>query len=274
MFSFLSNFFEKKQIDCFATLPLHACNITKPYLLERANIQSGTAVLIAIPYYSHAAEDPNRNISAYSVPRDYHRYFHQLFEELIPLLNDRFPEHRFAGFADHSPIDEIQAAARAGLGIIGKNNLLITQKYSSYIFLGELITDADIPYTDHGISHCENCGLCMRACPAHALGTCLSALTQKKGQFTESEKQAIRQYGSVWGCDICQEVCPHTKRAISSGTIFSPIAFFQQDVISHLNTEMIEHMEESAFTSRAFAWRGRETLLRNLKIFEKGEPSC
>ncbi|MBQ7172865.1 MAG: epoxyqueuosine reductase [Clostridia bacterium] len=269
----MKNFFSQRGIDCFAPILLSDCRIERPYLLERAGITDGTAILIAIPYYTAACNDPKRNISAYAVSRDYHGFFKELFNELLPALSKAFPQHRFTGFADHSPIAEVEAAAKAGLGIIGKNHLLITRKYSSYIFLGEVVTSAILPCKTQDVLDCENCGACIKACPAEKIGTCLSALTQKKGELTEAEQKIILQYGSAWGCDICQEVCPHTKRAIASGSIFTPIPYFEESTISRLTTKVLDELDEDAFSERAFSWRGRNTIRRNLLLFEseKGE---
>ncbi len=278
MFSFLSSFFEKKQIDCYGAIPLSACRIVKPYLLEQEGIESGSVILLAIPYYTPACDDPNRNISAYAVSKDYHFYFKKLFEELLPLLREAYPACKFAAFADHSPIDEPDAAAKAGLGIRGKNHLLITPKYSSYVFFGEIITDMELPCRAGEIKECENCGRCMSRCPFEESNGCLSALTQKKGELTASEAATILRHGSAWGCDICQEVCPHTQRARQSGSIYSPIPYFAEEPIPCLHTESLASMSEEAFSLRAYAWRKKETILRNLNLLEqsqkKGEPPC
>ena len=268
MLAFFKNFFEKHSLDCYAAIRLSDCHIERPYLLERAGISDGTAVLIAIPYYSAAADDPKRNISAYAVPRDYHGFFKELFAELIPALEQAFPEHKFAGFADHSPIAEVEAAAKAGLGIIGKNHLLITEKYSSYIFLGEVITDAHIPCKTLEKSFCEDCGACASACPMGEIGTCLSALTQKKGELSKEEEATIFRYGSAWGCDLCQEVCPHTQAAKDAGTLYSPIPYFNEATIPVLTLERLNQMDDESFSSRAYAWRGRPTIERNLRLLE------
>ena len=278
MFSFLFDFFQKNAIDCYAPIPLSACTVTRRYLLERHGIgDSGTAVMIALPYYTHACDDPARNLSAYATSRDYHGFFRDFFERLIPALEAKFPAYRFAGFADHSPIDERDAAVRAGLGVIGKNGLLLTERYSSYVFLGELITDAPLACEAHPIRTCEDCGACQRACPIDTCGGCLSALTQKKGELTETEAQNVLKYRSVWGCDICQEVCPHTRRAKNAGTIYSPIPYFHEQTIPTLTSEILDRMSDEEFSSRAFSWRGRETIRRNLLLFEaakKGAQEC
>lgn len=268
MFTFLSTFLEKKQIDCFAALPLSECRIQKPYLLEREGIENGSVVLIAVPYYTTACKDKDRNLSAYAVSLNYHDFFEELFEELLTLLRKQFPNNRFAYFSDHSPIAEVEAASKAGLGVIGKNHLLLTHRYSSYIFLGELFTDAILPYQVGEVTYCEDCGACQRACPAKECGGCLSALTQKKGKLTEEEEKAMLKYGSVWGCDICQEVCPHTKKAIESGSIYSPVEFFSQHTIAHLTKEKLDAMDDELFAKRAYSWRGKAVIERNLKLFE------
>ncbi|MBQ5612406.1 MAG: epoxyqueuosine reductase [Clostridia bacterium] len=275
MFAFLSEILQKNHIDCFAALPLSACRVTKPYLLERAGITSGSAVILAVPYFTPACASPERNLSAYAVGYNYHAFFDALFEELLPLLKERYPEHRFAGFADHSPIAEIEAASRAGLGVIGKNGLLLTERYSSYVFLGELLTDAPLPYILVEPRFCESCGLCQKICPMEKIGTCLSALTQKKGALDEAEIVALRRYGSCWGCDLCQQVCPHTVRAIQSGSIYTPIPYFHENNIPRLNLAILDAMEEDEFQKRAYSWRKRETIRRNLLLLqekdEKGE---
>ena len=269
MLSFLSDFFQKKQISLFSTIKLSDCEIRKPYLLERENIASGTVVMIAVPYYTRAALSLDRNVSAYAVPRDYHGFFRSLFAELLPILREKWPEESFAGFADHSPIAELQAAAHSGLGVIGMNSLLLTKPYSSYVFLGELITTAELPTVFQPIEPCMNCGACRCACPMEKIGTCLSALTQQKGELTDREKEILVQYGSAWGCDLCQEVCPYTKRALAEGTLFSPIPYFQEQTIARLTTDRLDRMDDPEFESRAYAWRGRETVRRNLEILER-----
>lgn len=273
MLKYLSEYFSERGIRLFAPIPLSACRVGRKYLLDRAEIDptAGTAILLAIPYFTRAA-DSERNLSAYAVPRDYHLFFRDLFDDLLPRLRERYPNDRFAGFADHSPIDERDAAAQAGLGIIGKNGMLITERYSSYVFLGEVITSATLPCSAREIRYCEDCGACRRACPMEEIGTCLSALTQKKGTLTDAEEETIRRYGSVWGCDICGEVCPHTRRALLAGTIDSEIPFFSEQTVSRLTLSDLDAMDDAAFSARAFAWRGRETIRRNLLLFEADKP--
>ena len=271
MINQIKRILNKENIFLSVFYPLEKCIIKKKYLLERAKIDYGFAVIFAIPYYTKAC-DGKKNISAYAVSKDYHLYIKELESRIIPELKTMYPDINFAFFADHSPIDERDAAVRAGLGIFGKNRLVITEQYSSYIFLGELIVGAPLSpqdYTDREVEYCENCGLCQKSCPwlSGECDECLSAITQKKGDLSEHEKELIKKYG-LWGCDICTEVCPHTKKAKLSGSIYSPIAFFNTETTPLLTYEIIQNMSDEKFEERAYSWRGRDTILRNTQIAE------
>ena len=276
MFENLLKFLQKKNIDWVGVLPLSDCRVIRPYLLERANISSGTVFVMAVPYRTPSCDEPGRTISAYAVSRDYHLFFEELFGELLPYLKEKFPNNRFAAFADHSPISELHAAAHAGLGVIGKNGLLLTQKYGSYVFLGEVITDFEIPCRAHEVSFCLDCGACKNACPRAVTekNLCLSALSQKKGKLSEEEERILLSTNTVWGCDRCKECCPYNQYALAEGTIYSPIPFFYEKPISSPTTEEIESMSDKDFSERAYSWRGREVILRNLHISKKGDGAC
>ncbi len=266
MFELLSKLLKENQIEFFAPLPLSECDIQKPYLLEREGISSGTAVIFLMPYLS--AE--SGHISAYAVPRDYHLFFKMLSDELLAVLRTRYPENKFAAFADHSPINEINAASKAGLGVIGEHGLLITEKYSSFVFLGEIFTDIETESKAGEIKYCEGCGLCKNACPvALDKSKCISALTQKKGELNEKEIELIKKCGMAWGCDLCQNVCPHTKKTEDDANILSPIPFFNENRLVSPTYGEIEAMSDEEFSSRAYSWRGRPVILRNLKILKK-----
>ncbi len=259
-------------------IPLSSCRLIRPYLLERAGISAeGTAMMFVIPYLMRAdMEHPARNLSLYAVPRDYHGYAESLKVTLLPVLQERFPEHRFALFSDHSPIAEAEAAARAGLGVLGENRLLLTPRYGSFVFIAEVLTDADfrtvmglsdkapLPAFPVEVPRCRGCGACHAACPARAGGVCLSALTQKKGALTAEETAALQAHPSVWGCDICQTVCPANQAAEDT-----PIPYFREERLLSVTAADVEGMEDAAFASRAFSWRGREVILRNLNMKEE-----
>lgn len=252
-------------ITCAGIVPLSACRLTRSYLLERAGLPtaSGSVLMMALPY--RAEDEESANLSAYAIPPDYHGVASALFARLIPSLASAFPGARLAGFSDHAPIDERHAAAIAGLGVIGDNGLLITQRYGSYVFLAEVITDLPTDALPGEVKGCAHCGACRAACPVgldHS--RCLSALTQKKGELTPEEAEQIIAHGSAWGCDICQNVCPYNR-----GALCAPLPAFTADRIPRLSTARIEAMDDAAFARRAYAWRGRAVILRNLRLLEE-----
>jgi epoxyqueuosine reductase len=266
---YIKNLLTERGIELFSAVSMSNCKITRGYKLKKCGFDENDALtvfIIAVPYLTPIRKS---NLSAYAVCRDYHIFYKELFEDILPKLREKYPENRFFGFADDSPIDERLAAAVGGLGMIGDNGMLITEKYSSYVFLGEIITDMPISSAKAlPVKHCEGCGKCREGCPMGETGQCLSATTQKKGELEESEKQAILRYGSVWGCDICQSACPHTEKAIKRGTIYTEINFFKEQLVPYLTTADIDSMTDEEFAQRAYSWRGRNTIRRNLELLE------
>ncbi|MBE6632013.1 MAG: DUF1730 domain-containing protein [Ruminococcaceae bacterium] len=251
--------FLNENIEFCASLPLSECRINKEHLLRELCFEPKNVLIFLVPYFFK--DERERNISLYAVPRDYHFYMKELFERILPRLKELYPQSSFKGFSDHSPIYEREAAAKAGLGIIGDNGLLINGKYGSYVFIGEIITDASLPYSLSEIKGCHHCGKCSRACPK-ADGECLSAIGQKKGELTETEQKKLRLTRSLWGCDICQSACP-----LNEGIKETPIPFFTEERIPFLTREILDGMTEEDFKKRAYSWRGRAAAERNIEIF-------
>ena len=262
-------------------IPLSVCKPARLYLLDRVGIpMTGTVLLFAIPYVmTDDVEAEGRNLSLYAVPRDYHGYVKELESIVLPSLREMYPHNRFAVFADHSPIAEVDAAARAGMGVLGLNGLLITPEYGSFLFIGELVTDLDyesvtgapVPDFPAAPPTCEECGLCLAACPmgcpSEDKTNCLSALTQKKGELTADEQAAIIAGGLVWGCDACQLACPHNQRVIAAQAD-TPIPYFRTDRLIRADEAVLNAMDTEAFASRAYSWRGRPVILRNIRLLD------
>ena len=274
-FETVREIFAEENIDCIGIVPLSSCKILRPYLLEREGIDAsgdGSVIAFAQPYY--ATGEGERNISLYAVPRDYHAFFADLFDRVLPRLKDAFPGNKFAAFSDHSPIDEVHAAALSGIGVIGKNHMLITEKYSSFVFIGAVICNVQTDEKAHPVMLCDDCGACAVACPVGLdVSRCISALSQKKGELTEEEKEALIKNGSVWGCDICQLACPHTKKVIESGSAVTKTPFFLEKRTPYLDRKTIDAMSDEEFSERAYSWRGRKTIERNIALFE-GDKKC
>ena len=261
----LSELLQSMNIEYCAVLPYADCIEAAPRIRERSGFAPKAVIIYLLPYYTGKAV----NISAYASSLDYHILLREVGEKIISFLSSYYPNAKFRSFGDHSPIDERHAALIGGLGIAGDNGLLINEKYGSYVFIGDVITDIDpdllgatAPIEPVG---CEHCGACRSACPTGILrgegADCLSAITQRKGELTESEKALIREFNTAWGCDRCQSFCPHnyTPR-------LTPIEFFYRDRIDLLNREILDSMDAAAFSARAFAWRGRAVPERNVDI--------
>ena len=265
----LKSFFDGEFIEFFSILPYSRCKVIRPDIMAREKFSPVSVIVYLVPYYTGEAV----NISKYAISRDYHIYIKELNERLGAFLKKRFTENSFKGYGDSSPIDERRAAISLGLGIRGENGLLINEKYGSYVFIGEMITDISTELLGNAeirdeIS-CKKCGRCKNACPTGRLKSkenpCLSDITQRKGALTEEEINLMRKCGTVWGCDLCQSVCPYNENAE-----FTPIEFFRQDRIAYLTDETLSSMSEADFRCRAYSWRGRKTVERNLGYIKKG----
>lgn len=278
----MKDFFKKHGIEFYAIVPLSRCKIIKEYLLSKNGFDTLCANVITMlfPYRSHIAPI---NLSVYASVKDYHAYVEELSTQLDLYVKEKYPRGHFKLFADHSPIDEVHAACISGLGFIGDNGLLINEKYSSFVFLGECITDLSpselgLEYaSDTGVKECLHCGACAKACPCGCIkkagdvddfnpkAMCLSAVTQKKGELSQEEIKLMLENKTVWGCDICQNACPFTKKAE-----FTPIEYFKNDTITTLNKELLDSLNEAEFKKRPFAWRGRGVVERNVMLYEEG----
>lgn len=239
-------------------LPLIECRAQKR-LPENAK----SIIVMLFPYY--AGEYPNRNVSRYAMPDDYHGIAAGYLNAFADVLREAHPAHEFAAFVDVSPIREVRAAALAGLGVIGRNGLLINERYGSRVFIGEVVTTLSLPSSAPRESSCDECGKCEDACPmgvirkGEPLGAevCLSHLTQKKGELTEQERELIRKNGLVWGCDVCADVCPHNQNPRTT-----PIDAFRNDLLPVLTPQNLDE----ALLKKPYSWRGKDVLLRNLGL--------
>ena len=264
----IAEYFEKMNIEFYSVLSYGDCNVCSPHIIEREGFAPRSVIVYLLPYYGGETV----NLSRYAASRDYHIALATVNAGLFDLIKSGYPEAMLKGYGDHSPINECHAALIGGLGILGDNGLLINQKYGSYVFVGDMITD--IPIEDMGVDekqeirHCHRCGACKEACPTGILrgesADCLSAVTQKKGELSPAEEELMIKYNTVWGCDLCQCVCPYNRNPI-----ITPIPFFKEDRISHLTCDVLSAMDKEQFKERAFAWRGRKTVERNVALLEK-----
>lgn len=260
----IENLLKQNGIDNFGIIPFSECQIINESLLQRKGASGAlSAIIFYVPYYS--GEYSERNISRYAIPKDYHIFFDSIFKKICSSLQEKLKNNFFLGFSDHSPINEVDAAVKAGLGVIGLNNLLITPEYGSYVFIGEILTDLVFDeYSANTSPSCIKCGKCLNACPSKNI--CLSKITQTKGKRADSDEELIALCKTAWGCDICQEVCPMNKNIAETD-----IEFFRTDITPSLSEDLIEKMSEEEFSKRAYAWKGKATILNNLRLLNKNK---
>lgn len=223
-----------------------------------------SVIVACFPYLLDESEYQNLNISKYAVVADYHEVALNRLNAAAKELKTLFPEHEFAAFADNSPIPEVSAACLAGLGVRGINSLLITEKYGSFVFIGEIVTTLALNGVDAAEKPCLSCGKCIKACPASAISEsgvdkskCLSAITQKKGALSDAEERLMKECGCVWGCDICQDICPMNKNAAVT------------EIEEFLSSPIPSIDSGCSLDGRAYEWRGRKVIERNIAIHGK-----
>lgn len=158
-------------------------------------------------------------IARYAQGRDYHKVIKKRLHDLCDALAAEHPSAVFRAFVDTAPVMERELALRAGLGWIGKHTLLIHPRLGSYVLLGGVMTTLEITEKAATIEpdHCGTCTRCIDACPTGAITPysvdarrCISYLTiERRGEIDESLQAKMGEW--IFGCDVCQEVCPHNS---------------------------------------------------------------
>ena len=152
---------------------------------------------------------------------DYHALLRERLAKLADFLHEQRPGCRTRGTIDTAPLLERDFARAAGLGWFGKNTMLINKRQGSWIFLAGLLTDVDlVPDEPHETSHCGTCTRCLDACPTEAFPEpyvldarkCIAYLTiELSGAIPADARESMGEW--LFGCDICQDVCPWNKKA-------------------------------------------------------------
>jgi epoxyqueuosine reductase len=176
-----------------------------------------TIISFGINYYSKISDDCP--FPRYLTKIDYHKVIKKKLKDFIEDLKKEIGEFEYRFFVDSGPIFEKYWAKKSGIGFIGKNSLIINKNFGSFIFLSEILIDIEIEPDKQLENLCGECKRCIESCPTGAiLGNniidvrkCISYLTIEKKDLLEFEKELIKKGNKIFGCEICQEVCPFNK---------------------------------------------------------------
>lgn len=235
-----------------------------------------SVVMLGMNYHCKpgGANSESARIASYALGQDYHDVLRSKLNELLAWVQTESPDAHGRGVVDTAPLLERDFARRAGLGWVGKNTMLLNKRLGSFFFLGALLLDLALaPDSPFDATHCGSCTACLDACPTHAfLGPyqldsrlCVSYLTiELRGSIPEALRPGVGSW--LFGCDICQDVCPWNRKA-PLGTesalrprddleAIDPINLFKMDA-----EEFRRHFRHTAL------WRTkRQGLLRNAAI--------
>ncbi len=253
----------QKYFDVFGFCPFSSIenSLLECRAKSRIPANSKTVICVLFPYYLGEEKYEKLNVSRYAAVSDYHSVAEKYLSLTADELKKAFPENEFAFFADNSPIPEVMLAAKSGVGMLGKNGLLINEKYGSWVFIGEIVTDLDLKIENSQLRLCPDCGACRDACPTGVLKEevfdkekCLSHISQKKTDIPEEYREMMKNLGCAWGCDECQKACPYNINA-------------EKTTLEEFLCSARVHVEkDTPIEGRAFAWRGEKVIKRNLEI--------
>lgn len=236
-----------------------------------------TIISIAFPYLS-VCEYNNNGFSIYTKGHDYHFVLNKYLSEIIEIINKH--GGRAGKFVDSNCLPERYLAYISGLGFIGKNNMIITKDYGSYVFLGEIITDLEIYEDDkrkfediNKFKECRECNICYEECPTKAINNkrkncniCLSYITQKK-EINCQEMKLLN--GRIFGCDSCQVKCPYNSKVSNTKIEEFKVHDFMNDNDEDNIINMGNAQFKNTFKLTSCGWRGKNVLKRNAIIRKK-----
>lgn len=247
----MDNYMRWLSENCHADMGYLERNIEKridPQLLVEG---TKSIICVAMNYFppQQLPEDVPQ-FAYYAYGQDYHDVLKARLKVLFDFIKSRHPDVSGRYFSDSAPILERFWAVKAGLGFIGKNTLLIIPGKGSYFFLGELMIDLELDYDTPITQSCGRCTRCLDACPAGAIEKprwlnakkCISYQTiENKGDIDEEVASRMQNY--VYGCDICQKVCPWNRRATPHNTP----EFLPSEAFLSLDLDKLQAMDEEDF---------------------------
>jgi len=271
---------QQRMRESFARGDLATWGYTQEYARAATDPQTllpgaRSVICIAVPYATPAPKRARLRgrVSNYAWSLDYHRRVRELLSAVAAAVDAAAGGTVTAIACDTKPIAERAFAARAGLGWVGKHTNLISPTQGSFVFLGEIVTTLELPSDAPLRKSCGACARCVDACPTQALrgdytidaNRCIADLTQRMDPIPREMRFWIGDW--IWGCDICQIVCPPTAIAGDRGTeAFAPI----DDETGAPDLLRLLALRSGGFKRRyartAMGWRGAAVLRRNAAI--------
>lgn len=219
--------------------------------------EAKSVISVLLNYYPEDLQSDNTyKISKYAYGKDYHYVLKEKLQQLLGFINEEIGEVNGRAFVDSAPVMDKVWASKSGLGWIGKNTNLISKEFGSFVFIGELIIDLELDYDVPIKDYCGNCTRCIEACPTNALKPyqldarkCISYLTiENKGEIPEEFVGKWNDW--IFGCDICQDVCPWNfpvRQAGSKLKYHNEISFNISEELKSLEKEDWKNIDKSDF---------------------------
>jgi epoxyqueuosine reductase len=226
-------------------------------------------IVVALNYYTtcqHSDDLGTGKVSRYAWGDDYHEVVGGKLRELLSWIEQEWPEAKGKVCVDIQPMMDKAWAVRAGLGWMGKHTNLITEEYGSWVFIGELLLNLELEYGDEVVAdQCGSCTLCIDSCPTSAIvepyvvdsNLCISHATIESRAPELPAAVALRLEGWLYGCDICQDVCPWNQMTPATDeSRFEPRA-------GNVNASLAEILE---LTPDSYAARFRHNAMKRAKL--------
>ena len=236
-----------------------------------------SVISLLLNYYpsEHQNEDSYK-ISKYAYGQDYHHVIKEKLKELLHFIQTEIGEVSGRAFVDSAPVLDKAWAAKSGLGWVGKNSNLITQKVGSFYFIAELIIDLELEYDLPTTDHCGSCSACLDACPTEAIvapyvvdgSKCISYFTiELKDNLPQEMKGKFDDW--MFGCDVCQDVCPWNRFSKPHN---EPLFQTNSDILNFSKSDWEDITVDTfqkVFKNSAVKRTKYEGLLRNINFLKK-----
>ena len=236
-----------------------------------------SVISLLLNYYpSEIQNQDSYKISKYAYGQDYHHVIKEKLKELLHFIQTEIGEVSGRAFVDSAPVLDKAWAAKSGLGWVGKNSNLITQKVGSFYFIAELIIDLELDYDTPTTDHCGSCTACLDACPTEAIvapyvvdgSKCISYFTiELKDNLPQEMKGKFDDW--MFGCDVCQDVCPWNRFSKPHN---EPLFQANSDILNFSKSDWEEITVDTfqkVFKNSAVKRTKYDGLLRNIDFLKK-----